>query len=135
MRVTGATVACSGERRTAQALLLALLLSATPTAASPPDLIPIDRTFSAFEPAAPQKAYYQALVDALLRGSSLRASEAIVVPSFEREWAIYVQDAQGRGQLGLGSDAPGHGSREQGDGAGARPRPRTAPRPLNAPPV
>jgi hypothetical protein len=79
-------------------LALAVLLCAASAFAGPPDLIPIDRRFVVFEPAAFQQAYHRTLVDVLLRGSSRRACEAVVVASFEREWAVYVQETAVGGQ-------------------------------------
>jgi hypothetical protein len=58
------------------------------SAASVPYLLPIDRDFKFLAQAPDLQAYHLAAREALLGESSRGALEALVIPSFEREWAI-----------------------------------------------
>jgi hypothetical protein len=82
---------------TIKALTLAILLGAT--TASPEDLLPADRAFTALAELPDMRAYRLALRDALLGGPARHTCEALVVPSFQREWAVYVQNAGRRRQV------------------------------------
>ena len=66
-----------------------LLVAAT---ASPEELFPLDRDYSMMEQYPDMHAYHLAARDALLGRSNRHTCEAIVIPSFEREWAVYLQE-------------------------------------------
>lgn len=70
----------------------AAILAALPASAVPqPQLSPIDRNFTPFASYRSMQAYHVAVRDALLRTASHHSCEAMVLPSFQREWAVYIQ--------------------------------------------
>lgn len=83
------------------AALAMLLMGSTAAAAPTPHLVPIDRDFTVFASYPGMHAYQLAVRDALLGRSDRRAWEAIVIPSFEREWAIHVQKHDGADEVVL----------------------------------
>ena len=75
-------------------LVLALLLKVTigtATAAERPYLATIDRDLSVLAVAPALQAYHVAARNALVGAGGNRAWEAVVFPSFQREWAVYVE--------------------------------------------
>jgi len=81
------------------AALAATALLGSARAAERVDLIPVDRDFSILEVLPDLQAYHLAVREALLRGSGGHSWEAMVIPSFDREWAVYVEtDDAGGGQ-------------------------------------
>jgi hypothetical protein len=72
--------------------LVALLVASTAVAAQARHLIPIDRDFAVFAPHPDAQAYKVAVRDALLGSSARHSWEAIVFPSFEREWGVHLQE-------------------------------------------
>lgn len=80
----------------------AMLLSATIAGAgSVPELIPIDRDFTLFKPYPAMYAYDLAVRDALLGEPAREGWEAIVIPSFEREWAVHLEERDGEHRVVL----------------------------------
>jgi hypothetical protein len=77
--------------------LLILLLTGTAGASEPRPLTPIDRDFSILAAYEAMQQYHLALRDTLLGRETHRSCEAVVVPSFEREWAIYLQQSRSGG--------------------------------------
>jgi hypothetical protein len=77
--------------------LATLLLLAAPGAfagVAAPHLIPIDREYSLLSSSPAHRAYHLAVRDALLGPSTHSACEALVLPSFEREWAVHIRRAR-----------------------------------------
>ena len=74
--------------------LLILLVARTSSASEPRPLSPIDRDFSVFAPYEHMHEYHRAVRDTLLGPATRRSCEAVVIPSFEREWAIYLQQSR-----------------------------------------
>lgn len=76
-------------------LVALLILTGAPALAGilAPHLIPIDREYSAFASSPAHRAYHVAVRDALVGRRAKSGCEAIVLPSFEREWAVHVRSA------------------------------------------
>jgi hypothetical protein len=71
--------------------LVILLVTGAASASEPRPLAPIDRNFSVLAPYETMYRYQLAVRDTLLGGETRRSCEAVVTPSFEREWAIHLQ--------------------------------------------
>jgi hypothetical protein len=81
--------------------LFALLVASTAAAAPPPHLVPIDRDFAIFASYTDMQAYKVAVRDALLGSSARHSWEAIVLPSFEREWGVHLEEREGAPEVVL----------------------------------
>jgi len=79
-----------------QPLAIAVTI-ATATAAERPYLAPVDGDLSVLSVAPGLQAYHVAAREALVVSGGKRAWEAIVFPSFQREWAVYVENAGSSG--------------------------------------
>lgn len=78
----------------AKYLLLAVAIAVmvrTAAAAERPYLVPIDGDLSVLAAAPGLQAYHVAARDALVGAGGSRTWEAVVFPSFQREWAVYVE--------------------------------------------
>jgi hypothetical protein len=76
-------------------VLLAVMSEASGVDANP--LAPVDREFRIFAPYPELHGYHRAVRDALLGPWNRRTSEALIIPSFEREWSVHLQTtASGR---------------------------------------
>lgn len=79
------------------AVLIALLVTGPVWASEPRPLVPVDRAFSVFAPYEYMQQYHLAVRDTLLGREGRRACEAMVLPSFEREWAVHLQQSASGG--------------------------------------
>lgn len=59
----------------------------------PRPLMAVDRSFGALAIAPDLQAYHVAVSDALLGPSGRRSFEAVVIPSFQREWSVHIQES------------------------------------------
>jgi hypothetical protein len=77
--------------------LVMLLVTGAAGASEPRPLAPIDRNFSVLAPYETMYQYRLAVRDTLLGRETRRSCEAVVTPSFEREWAIHLQQSRDGG--------------------------------------
>lgn len=78
----------------ARVLMFAVALAATvgtAVAADRPSLAPVDGSLSVLGAAPALQAYHLVVRNTLVGVAGSRAWEAVVIPSFEREWAVYVE--------------------------------------------
>ena len=82
-------------RPRASFLAAVLLAAAAAGAAERVHLVPVDAEFGLLAPAPGIQAYMRAVRESLLGPSSRRSCEALVLPSFQREWSVHLQPAPG----------------------------------------
>ena len=84
--------------RSRLATVLVLVASSVSAGVLAPHLIPFDREYPLFASSPAHRAYHLAVRDALLGPRTRSSCEALVLPSFEREWAVHLRPSRSSGR-------------------------------------